>query len=45
MKSDAENAKESGADLFITKPVSNKAFKENVELLLKSIQPWLKNEI
>ena len=31
-----QTAKESGADLFITKPVSNRVLKEKVEYLLKS---------
>lgn len=31
-----QTAIESGADLFITKPVSNKVLKETVEFLLKS---------
>jgi DNA-binding response OmpR family regulator len=36
MEKTRKTAIESGADLFITKPVSNKVLKEAVEFLLKS---------
>ena len=36
MEKTRKTAMESGADLFITKPVSNKVLKEAVEFLLKS---------